>query len=58
MVNAVIGAGVLGLPFAFAKAGLLPAIIIFFFMLLISYVSLVYVAYTSDALLVYSYGDV
>ena len=58
MVNAVIGAGVLGLPFAFAKAGILPAILIFAVMVVISYLSLTYVAYTADALLVYSYGDV
>lgn len=58
LVNAVIGAGVLGLPFAFAKAGLVPAILIFLMMLVFSYLSLRFLIYVSDATLVYSYGDV
>lgn len=58
MVNSVIGAGVLGLPFAFAKAGLVPAILIFFLMMVFAFISLNHLIYIADATLVYSYGDV
>ena len=64
LVNSVIGAGVLGIPFSFAKAGLVPAIIMFLLMTALNYVSLnckcylTILCYISDATLVYSYGDV
>ena len=58
LVNSVLGAGVLGIPYAFAKAGIIPSIIIFVFMVILNYASLSIVCYIADATLVYSYGDV
>ena len=58
LVNVSIGAGVLGLPFAFAKAGLIPSLSIFCCVSVICYISLTYLSYVCDAILVYSYGEV
>ena len=58
LVNSVLGAGVLGIPYAFAKAGIIPSVIIFVMMIILNYVSLLILCYISDATLVYSYGDV
>ena len=58
LVNTIVGAGTLGLPLAFAKAGLVPSLIIFVIMLSLTLLSLYYVVYSSDATLLYSYGEV
>lgn len=58
LVNTVIGAGVLGLPYAFYKAGLVPSILMFLLMYLISQVTFSYVVNVCDSTLVYSFGDV
>ncbi|KAK2947253.1 Transmembrane amino acid transporter [Blattamonas nauphoetae] len=58
LVNTVIGAGTLGLPYAFAKAGLLPAILMFIALALLSYLTMYYIAYASDVTLCYSCGDI
>ena len=58
LINVSIGAGVLGLPFAFAKAGLIPGLLIFCCVSIICYISLTYLGYVCDAVLVYSYGEV
>eukprot|EP00770_Monocercomonoides_exilis_P000205 MONOS_202.2-p1 / transcript=MONOS_202.2 / gene=MONOS_202 / organism=Monocercomonoides_exilis_PA203 / gene_product=AminoAcid/AuxinPermease(AAAP) Family Protein / transcript_product=AminoAcid/AuxinPermease(AAAP) Family Protein / location=Mono_scaffold00003:244646-247749(+) / protein_length=869 / sequence_SO=supercontig / SO=protein_coding / is_pseudo=false len=57
IVNTIVGAGTLGLPFAFAKAGFLPALLIYVFMLAVSYLSLDYLVEVADAIGVYSLGD-
>lgn len=58
LVNTVIGAGTLGLPYAFARAGLVPALILYFFMLLVSFMSFYYLIISADSVLLYSYGEV
>lgn len=58
LMNTIIGAGVLGLPYAFARAGVVPAILIFILMILYTFCSFSHLVYVSDATLVYSYGDV
>ncbi|KAH7826138.1 putative AminoAcid/AuxinPermease(AAAP) Family Protein [Monocercomonoides exilis] len=57
LVNTVIGAGTLGLPFAIAKAGLLPASLMFLFMIIISFISFFQLIYVADATCLYTYGD-
>ncbi|KAK2961174.1 Transmembrane amino acid transporter [Blattamonas nauphoetae] len=57
MVNAVIGAGLLGLPFAFAKAGIVPATIMAVFMCFLSMLTGYYLSYASDATNTYVYGE-
>ena len=58
LINTVIGAGTLGLPYAFARAGVIPALLLYFFMLGVSYLSFHYLIVVSDSVLLYSYGEV
>ena len=58
LVNTVVGAGTLGLPYAFAKAGLVPSLSIFFTMLSLTILSVYYVVHVSDCTLLFSYGEV
>ncbi|KAK2962004.1 Transmembrane amino acid transporter [Blattamonas nauphoetae] len=58
LVNMVIGSGTLGLPFAFAKAGLVPAILMFVVFGLLSYLTFYYCMYASDVTMTYTFGDI
>ncbi|KAA6369592.1 MAG: putative vacuolar amino acid transporter, partial [Streblomastix strix] len=57
LVNSHLGAGMLGIPLAYAKAGLVPAIIMHILMGLISWFSFYFLTYSSEATGQYSYGD-
>ncbi|KAA6323259.1 MAG: hypothetical protein EZS28_054334, partial [Streblomastix strix] len=57
LVNSHLGAGMLGIPLAYAKAGLVPAIIMHILMGLISWFSYYFLTYSSEATGQYSYGD-
>lgn len=58
LVNSTLGAGMLGIPLAYAKAGLVPAIIMHILIGLISWFSFYFLTYSSEATGEYSYGDV
>ena len=58
MVNSTLGAGMLGIPLAYSKAGLVPAIILHVLMGVMSWISFYFLTYTSDATGMYTYGEV
>ena len=58
LVNTVIGAGTLGLPFAFYKAGLVPSLLLFALMLFISILTFNFMINVCDSTLTYSFGEV
>ena len=58
LVNTVIGAGVLGLPYAFYRAGLVLALLMFFLMVFVSMLTFNFMVDVCDSTLIYSFGDV
>ena len=58
LINSMLGAGMLGIPLAYAKSGLFPAIIVHLLMILVSYLTFYYLFYVSDATQTYSFGNV
>ena len=58
LVNSTLGSGMLGIPLAYSKAGLVPAIVLHILMGLMSWASFYFLTYSSEATGVYSYGDV
>ena len=58
LVNSTLGSGMLGIPLAYSKAGLVPAIILHVLMGVMSWASFYFLTYASEATGVYSYGDV
>ena len=58
LVNSTLGAGMLGIPLAYAKAGILPALVIHVIMAVMSYYSFHFLIYADDAIQNWSFGDV
>ena len=58
LINSTLGSGMLGIPLAYAKAGLLPAIAIHVVMAIVSFFSYYYLLYASDATQTFSLGEV
>ncbi|KAH7826385.1 putative AminoAcid/AuxinPermease(AAAP) Family Protein [Monocercomonoides exilis] len=57
LVNSTLGAGMLGIPLAYAKAGLVPAIILHLLMGVLSWISFYFLTYAAEATGMYTYGD-
>ena len=58
LINSTLGSGMLGIPLAYAKAGLFPAILIHVVMAIVSFFSYYYLLYASDATQTFSLGEV
>ena len=58
LINSTLGSGMLGIPLAYAKAGLFPAILIHIVMAVVSFFSYYYLLYASDATQTFSLGEV
>ena len=58
LINSTLGSGMLGIPLAYAKSGLLIAILIHIIMAIVSYFSYYYLIYASDATQMFSLGEV
>lgn len=58
LTNSTLGAGMLGIPLAYSKAGLFPAIVMQFSMAIMSYFSFYFMIYSSDVTQLYSLGEV
>ncbi|KAK2964626.1 Transmembrane amino acid transporter [Blattamonas nauphoetae] len=57
LVNSTLGAGMLGIPLAYAKAGLVPALLMHVMMGLLSWASFYFLTYSAEATGCYTYGD-
>ncbi|KAK2958635.1 Transmembrane amino acid transporter [Blattamonas nauphoetae] len=58
LVNSTLGAGMLGIPLAYAKAGLLPAILMHITMAIMSLISFYFLVYVTDAMEQYTLGEI
>lgn len=58
LVNSTLGSGMLGIPLAYAKAGLIPALTLHIIMGVLSWMSFYFITYVTEALGEYSYGGV
>ena len=58
LIKTIIGAGILGLPFAFARSGILIFVLVFLMVAFISWLSLMYLIYVADATRIYTLGAV